>query len=362
MSRDFEVVLAKNPQERFAKASFKDGTDFDLTFNHVLTFSYVLRNKSMINALAEQKKDYENPMLFVGGAHFKGLNDNEFNFIKSFTEGGANSPFGPYASRIKSETRGLGLQQYLVEEKIGFTFLNPKGTTDTESRNNNTYHELFKFQQQGEWTRRSREEYRKYLKSLLAQRKTKPGVTTQPSTEAAAQYVKALKGGVIYEAKPDTKKGGWFQISKDKVRAKLGKDTIWDKSIVAQGGNYEKLRGANLGNNCPVIDHFDAEKRTVTSLKTFDLRSDYYQNPDRIDYLIGGYIEDLSEFSGVRWTAPEKTFRINIQRGAHLDFEDRYLEIAIPADSATRIQRQKLQELQAYASSVDVILNIVEVA
>ncbi|PJC66482.1 hypothetical protein CO018_01620, partial [Candidatus Beckwithbacteria bacterium CG_4_9_14_0_2_um_filter_47_11] len=218
------------------------------------------------------------------------------------------------------------------------------------------YLKLFQSQQQGEDNNGRRDNYRQYVEELLAQRNTNSGVTTKPSPEAAAEYVKAIQGEVIFEAKQDVKKGGWFKIPTEIVRKKLGKDTIWDKRIAPRGGNYEKLRGANLASNFPVVDHYDAEAKTVTSLKTLDLRTEFYNDIDGIEYTVGRDINELSEFTGAHWTLKGKP--ILIERGRH--FQDRYLEIAIPTGSATQKQREKLEQLQEFAQSVDVILDIVE--
>lgn len=360
LSRDLAVASQKSKDNIFTKVGFKDGSSLDVTFDHASTFSFVLRNKSMFDVLIEQQEDFENPILFVGFAHLHSLNPTEFEFMKDLAEGGLSNPFGPHGIHIKTEAENGGIINRLATDDIGFHLLDPVGMKKLNKNiGDNTYDLLFSTQQQGEWTRRSRDEYKNYLRRLLSQSPTGKAVTTKPSPEAAAQYVKALKGGEIFESKSTTKKGGWFQVSAENVRKKLGKDSMWDKGITPRGGNFEKLAEANLGSNCRVIDHFNAEARSVTSLKSLDLRSQYYQDPPRIDYVVSGYIEELSEFWGVRWTAPRKAFKIFIKRGIH--FEDRYLDLAIPLGGATQAQRQKLQELQEYAASVDVILNIIEV-
>jgi len=43
------------------------------------------------------------------------------------------------------------------------------------------------------------------------------------------------------------------------------------------------------------------------------------------------------------------------------NFQDRYLELAIPLGKATRAQTEKLLELHEYAESKDVTLVIIEV-
>ena len=159
------------------------------------------------------------------------------------------------------------------------------------------------------------------------------------------------------------RKGGWFQVTIEMVRQKLGKDKIWDKGIAPRGGNFEKLVGANLASNCPVIDHYDPKSKSVISLKTMDLQSESYGDEEEISYMIGRYIEDLSEFSGIHWTPPGAKEPIIISNDEKIGqiFKHKNLEIAIPLGSATETQKQELKKLQEYAESVGVILDIIEV-
>ena len=66
LSRDLIVAETKNPGELFAQVSFKNGPTVDVTFEHIQTFSYVIRNKKMVETLFEMRDIFENPILFVG--------------------------------------------------------------------------------------------------------------------------------------------------------------------------------------------------------------------------------------------------------------------------------------------------------
>lgn len=360
MSRDFETIFREDPTRVLGTLKFKNGRDVDITYENMAGLSYLLRNKRISRTLLDKKRHYGNPMLFVGFGHLFSEDEEIMAYIRGLASHGVMGPFREYARAVEEEAEHKGIAQYLIEAGIGFNYLNPRMVLEASNRSKEYYLRLFQSQRQGEQDNRRQDGYRQYVGWLLSQRKGKLGVTTKPSPEAAAQYIKALKDGVIYESKPTVKKGGWFHISKDKVSARLGKDTIWDKSIVAQGSNYEKLRGANLASNCPVIDHYDMQSKSVISLKTMDLRGESYEDQEEIDYIIGRYIEDLSEFMGINWTPPGAKEPIILRTGE--DFIDKYLEIAIPVGSVTETQRAKLKKLQEYAASVDVILNIVEVA
>ncbi|MCL5095641.1 MAG: hypothetical protein M1575_02840 [Patescibacteria group bacterium] len=138
------------------------------------------------------------------------------------------------------------------------------------------------------------------------------------------------------------------------MQTKLHRDTLWsEKGIDARGHDYEQLRRANLGSNCPVVDDIVIDAMTATSMKTLDLALKSYQDIREVDSTVRKYIDELSGFTYGRWK--DMVF----ERGRN--FQDRYLELGIPAGRTNPEQTAKLHELQDYAQSRDVTLVIVEV-
>lgn len=116
---------------------------------------------------------------------------------------------------------------------------------------------------------------------------------------------------------------------------------------------YRTLRNANLPEDFPVVDDINLDAKTVTKMEVLKLTEDEYQNVYIIEAIVKGYIDELSNFNEVKWN------NYHFLRGR--DFQDRYLEVGIPAGKATRSQIDKLVELQEYAQSKDVNLVINEV-
>jgi hypothetical protein len=116
---------------------------------------------------------------------------------------------------------------------------------------------------------------------------------------------------------------------------------------------FRKLRKANLPEEFPVIDDFRKQSRTITKMEELNIASDEYMGVDAIDAIVKGYIDELSRFTEVDWND------YHLKKGR--DFDDRHLELAVPAKKVTSEQRDKLVELQDYAYHHGVRLFIVEV-
>lgn len=364
MGRDFNNMWRRDPKLKLGQFGLPGRKPVDITTETMFEIACLLRNKKIAETFFDKMQYYENPLLFVGGSHLTGklFGDDEAIkvAVKYMAKMGFNGPFHEYASLVEKEAEVKGIADYLEAEKIGLTYLNPLKPLIHNKKikpDEVAYLKLFEFQQQGEDSNRRWDNHRQYVEWLLSLRRGQQKTTTKASPEAAAEYVKALKGEIIFEEKTTTREGRWYQVPVEFVRQRLGQDSMWDKGIAPRGGNYERLRGANLASNFPVVDHYDSEARTVTSLKTLELTSEFYQEVDNIEYMVGRDVNELSEFQGAHWTLKGKP--ILIEKGIH--FDDRYLEIAIPAGKATPRQREKLKQLQEFAQSVDVILDIVEV-
>ena len=187
--------------------------------------------------------------------------------------------------------------------------------------------------------------------------------TVEADPRGAAALLRALKekkkakqrGGTVYEHREDaqSERPGWFQTSRDEVEEKLGRETIWDLGPSPRGKVYELLRNAYPANNLKYVDDIKLEARTVTGMKTIELRAPTYQDVDGLDRRVRECIDELSGYQGGRWKG--KRF----DRGK--DFDDVCLEIGIPTDVATQAQIEKLLEMQDYAQTKDVTFAINEV-
>lgn len=187
--------------------------------------------------------------------------------------------------------------------------------------------------------------------------------TVEADPKGAAALLRALKekkkakqrGGTVYEHREEaqSEQSGWFRTSRDEVEEKLGRATIWDLGPSPRGKLYELLRDAYPASNLKHVDDIKYEARTVTGMKTIELRAPTYQDVDGLDRRVRECVDELEGYKGGRWKGRD------FIRGE--DFDDVYLEIGIPAGKATRVQTEKLLELHDYAESKGVTLVINEV-
>ncbi len=187
--------------------------------------------------------------------------------------------------------------------------------------------------------------------------------TVEADPEGAASFLRALKekklaeqkSDVVYERREEVKseQPGWFQTSQNEVEEKLGRKTIWDMGASPRGKAYEVLRGAYPANNLQHVDDIKLEARTVTGMKSIELRDKTYQDINGLDRRVRGCIDELEGYPGGRWKGQR------FYRDTH--FDDVYLEIGIPAGAANSEQIAKLLELQEYAQTQNVTLVINEV-
>lgn len=378
MSKEFATWCVEDPKASLARLGIKnaDGTVqmVSIPVEAGWNFAVNVRNKTIAATLINQACFYENPILFVGTGHLnKKQDDEEFGIIKDIAMV-AVEPKTIFGKHLKSVDRKLlenhSIHYYLQNEKIGYSALSPIGFPT--KREEMVYQRLFQAQQAGQVKVQANVNYEGYLNWLLAQNRSKAGkvTTVTPDPDAAAEFVRRLKEqqkqeeerGVIYEAQPiyDTKYD-WFEINPEKLQSVLGKETIWGQGIEPQGRDFEQVRNVNLGSNCPHIDDIVVDAMTVTQHKSMDLRLSSYQDVGVVGSTVSGYIDHLDETTRGIWSWTDK------KSGQHYDFErgrnfqDRYLELGIPAGRATQVQIEKLLELQDYAQTKDVTLVIVEV-
>jgi len=147
--------------------------------------------------------------------------------------------------------------------------------------------------------------------------------------------------------------------STKEVQSKLGKRTLWNDAPSERGFNYEKLKGANIGGNFPVIDDFRGDVGKATSYKTIDLSNEYYsENPDKpqnLTHLEGklkDYIDKLENFNGRTWGGVE------VPEGM---IKEKVLCVGIPKGEAAESQMAVMESCKKYASSKNVNLMFEEV-
>ncbi|MGQ9601033.1 MAG: endonuclease toxin domain-containing protein, partial [Anaerolineae bacterium] len=99
----------------------------------------------------------------------------------------------------------------------------------------------------------------------------------------------------------------------------------------------------------PVIDRF--ENGVATSIKSIDLTATSYQNISVLTNKVMGYVNTLANWQGARWGG------VTVQAS---QIVGRELLLAIPP-GATEAQMTTLLQLQQWATTVGVTLNIVVV-
>lgn len=340
---------------------------WNITYEVIWAEICTARNYEMARTLISNSGSYENPMLFIGSMHLLEQGDFGSKIFKAvLAQLGPNGPFGREGWSRLMNAANRGIYHYLRDQKIGFTFLDPEKLGDQSDYAGYYYH-LFATQQGVD---RQGMSYEEYINLLLSERGINKKTTVRPSPEGATRLVRALKekkeeertSGVVYERKEqEEKRPHWIKVSRDEVWSGVVKDTIWGQPQTYQGRDFEQVRTVNLGSNCPHIDDIVVDAMTATQHKSMDLTAKSYQDPKDVDSKVRGYIDNLDETTKGVWSWTDK------DSGAHYDFErgvnfqDRYLELGIPADRATQAQIDRLVELQEYAQTRDVTLVIVEV-
>jgi RHS repeat-associated protein len=125
--------------------------------------------------------------------------------------------------------------------------------------------------------------------------------------------------------------------------------SAWELGPFSRGRQIHEALGENLPGNYPTIDIFD--DGVATSIKSLDLKAKTYQNTNRLERTVQGYVNKLANWQGARWAG------VNIQS---VDIAQRQLLLAIPP-GATEAQVTALQGLQNWAAEIGVTITIVVV-
>ncbi len=123
----------------------------------------------------------------------------------------------------------------------------------------------------------------------------------------------------------------------------------WALPAFQRGQVIEDMLGRSpfLVRNFPVIDRF--VNGVATSIKSLDLRAASYQDISTLTSTVQRYVNTLANWQGATW----RGVRINAAQ-----ITGRELLLAIPP-GATQAQMEALQQVQQWAQTVGVTLNIV---
>jgi hypothetical protein len=192
------------------------------------SFTVSARNKKIAQTLIEKTRSYDNPILFVGGKHLEKV-FNDFHGINyNITDLYLKQDEVAYLQNYED----LGIEDFLRDREIGFTFLAARSKPFEGERSVNLYTRLFKAQEKGD--------YSEYIQLLVDQKETE-SVTVAPSPKAAAQFVAAMagKGKAGGKGKGEGKKGKKGEGSNGDGR----RHTPEQQKVVKDANNAKKKGG-----------------------------------------------------------------------------------------------------------------------
>ena len=128
------------------------------------------------------------------------------------------------------------------------------------------------------------------------------------------------------------------------------KDNIWSLSNFDRGDEFRDRFDANLPKTFPVIDSYNDGE--VTSIRSIDITSPYYQDVSNIEKEIREDINALSNFEPQSVVINGQTYTVEY-------IDSRHLTVIIPENSG-QIGKETIEELKGYAFIRGVILEIIE--
>lgn len=162
LSRRFASLCREDPKALFQQIKYTDGTTFDVPLVWAWGFAVAARNKRIAQTLVEQTKRFENPMLFAAWDHVMKQKDEDedevFDIIKrSLIDARQMGVMGalmfPWSTKgdfwglhlvVREDNENFDISHYLKQEKIGHSFLTPKGMISREESEN--YARIFHIQ------------------------------------------------------------------------------------------------------------------------------------------------------------------------------------------------------------------------
>lgn len=120
---------------------------------------------------------------------------------------------------------------------------------------------------------------------------------------------------------------------------------VWKLGWAARGRRIEAALGADLPSNFPTIDRF--ADGVATSIKSVDLNSAIYRDAGRLSRRLNTYVDQLAAFGKMSWGGREI---------ATSDIKERVLNVAIPRNSGTTLQRAAIAAIRQKAKNLGVDL------
>ncbi|MDO8571945.1 MAG: hypothetical protein Q7R79_04670 [bacterium] len=161
LSRRFASLCRKDPKALFKQLKHADGTEFDVPLVFAWEFAVAARNRRIAETLVEQSKRYQNPMLFVAWDHVMKIKDEQsddiFDFIKKSlidaqymgVMGALMFPWSMAADdwwlhrNATKDNENFDIHHYLEQEKIGYSFLSPRGVKKVTPEDSRNYEQVF---------------------------------------------------------------------------------------------------------------------------------------------------------------------------------------------------------------------------
>lgn len=127
--------------------------------------------------------------------------------------------------------------------------------------------------------------------------------------------------------------------------------SVFELPPVLRGNTIEKAYGQNLHQNFPVIDKFDGNANSITSIKSLDLGAKSYANTGRLQRLLEGYADDVGGLPvGVKEFAED---RVTINSSTK-----RILEVVVPS-GASAAQLAAIKAATSTALQQGVVLKLI---
>ncbi len=133
------------------------------------------------------------------------------------------------------------------------------------------------------------------------------------------------------------------------IKSPVTKSNVWSLNPFARGQAIEKAFEQNLHTHFPRIDKL--QNGVAVSIKSMNLKSKTYQNGTRMVFKLKKYVNELAKFKGAKFSGQE------IMEGVH--FNKRAIELAIPPDGGTELQKQTLQSIIEYARTKGVDFKVI---
>lgn len=127
----------------------------------------------------------------------------------------------------------------------------------------------------------------------------------------------------------------------------LGETSIWDLPNKQRGMKIEELYGGNLPYDFPVIDIFDAESKTGTSIKSINLHNKTYQDQAKLKKVLQQYLDDIKLCNSIKYKQQD------------YELINKRLVIVIPKGAINDNNRTVLEEIKeaAIANGIDISIS-----